>query len=64
VREKLWPVRVAFFRGPDGKLTELLEEKTGYTKLSDANDRYCRSHFPSCKKIAGLTRMERAKPVN
>jgi len=33
-------------------------------RLSDANDRYCRSHFPSCKKIAGLTRMERAKPVN
>jgi len=25
------PVRVAFFRGPDGELIELLEDKTGYT---------------------------------
>jgi hypothetical protein len=24
-------VRVAFFRGPDGELIELLEDKTGYT---------------------------------
>jgi catechol 2,3-dioxygenase-like lactoylglutathione lyase family enzyme len=26
-----WPVRVAFFRGPDGELIELSEYKTGYT---------------------------------
>ena len=25
------PVRVAFFRGPDGEVIELLEDKTGYT---------------------------------
>ena len=25
------PVRVAFFRCPDGELIELLEDKTGYT---------------------------------
>jgi catechol 2,3-dioxygenase-like lactoylglutathione lyase family enzyme len=31
VTQKLWPVRVAFFRGPDGELVELLEVKTGYT---------------------------------
>jgi catechol 2,3-dioxygenase-like lactoylglutathione lyase family enzyme len=31
VRQKPWPVRVAFFRGPDGELIELLEDKTGYT---------------------------------
>ena len=31
VAEKPWPVRVAFFRGPDGELIELLEDKTGYT---------------------------------
>ncbi len=29
--EKPWPIRVAFFRGPDGELIELLEDKTGYT---------------------------------
>jgi len=26
-----WALRVAFFRGPDGELIELLEDKTGYT---------------------------------
>jgi catechol 2,3-dioxygenase-like lactoylglutathione lyase family enzyme len=26
-----WPVRVAFFHGPDGELIELFEDKTGYT---------------------------------
>ena len=31
VTQKSWPVRVAFFRGPDGELIELLEDKTGYT---------------------------------
>ena len=31
VTQKPWPVRVAFFRGPDGELIELLEDKTGYT---------------------------------
>jgi glyoxylase I family protein len=31
VTAKPWPVRVAFFRGPDGELIELLEDKTGYT---------------------------------
>ena len=31
VTGKPWPVRVAFFRGPDGELIELLEDKTGYT---------------------------------
>ncbi len=31
VTEKPWLVRVAFFRGPDGELIELLEDKTGYT---------------------------------
>jgi glyoxylase I family protein len=31
VTGKEWPVRVAFFRGPDGELIELLEDKTGYT---------------------------------
>jgi len=31
VTQKPWPVRVAFFRGPDGELIELLEAKTGYT---------------------------------
>jgi catechol 2,3-dioxygenase-like lactoylglutathione lyase family enzyme len=31
VTQKRWPVRVAFFRGPDGELIELLEDKTGYT---------------------------------
>jgi catechol 2,3-dioxygenase-like lactoylglutathione lyase family enzyme len=29
--QKPWPVRVAFFRVPDGELIELLEDKTGYT---------------------------------
>jgi glyoxylase I family protein len=29
--QKPWPVRVAFFRGPDGELIELLEDKTSYT---------------------------------
>ena len=29
VTQKPWPVRVAFFRGPDGELIELLEDKTG-----------------------------------
>jgi hypothetical protein len=28
--EKLWTVRVAFFRGPDSELIELLEDKTDY----------------------------------
>jgi serine/threonine protein kinase len=32
VTEKPWPLRVAFFRGPDGELIELLEDKTGYTR--------------------------------
>jgi len=31
VKQKPRPVRVAFFRGPDGELVELLEDKTGYT---------------------------------
>ena len=31
VTQKPCPVRVAFFRGPDGELIELLEDKTGYT---------------------------------
>ncbi len=31
VTAKPWPVRVAFFSGPDGELIELLEDKTGYT---------------------------------
>ncbi len=31
VTEKSWPIRVAFFRGPDGELIELLEDKTGNT---------------------------------
>src|SRR5436309_2950370 len=31
VTQKPWPMRVAFFRGPDGELIELLEDKTGYT---------------------------------
>jgi catechol 2,3-dioxygenase-like lactoylglutathione lyase family enzyme len=31
VTQQPWPVRVAFFRGPDGELIELLEDKTGYT---------------------------------
>ncbi len=31
VTQKTWPVRVAFFCGPDGELIELLEDKTGYT---------------------------------
>jgi catechol 2,3-dioxygenase-like lactoylglutathione lyase family enzyme len=30
VPQKLWPVRGAFFRGPDGELLELLEDKSGY----------------------------------
>jgi catechol 2,3-dioxygenase-like lactoylglutathione lyase family enzyme len=33
VTQERWPVRVAFFRGPDGELIELLEDKTGYTQL-------------------------------
>ena len=32
VTQKPWPVHVAFFRGPDGELIELLEDKTGYTR--------------------------------
>jgi len=28
--QKPWSVRVAFFRGPDRELIELLEDKTGY----------------------------------
>jgi catechol 2,3-dioxygenase-like lactoylglutathione lyase family enzyme len=31
VTQRLRPVRVAFFRGPDGELIELLEDKTGST---------------------------------
>jgi hypothetical protein len=31
VTQKPRPVRVAFFRRPDGELIELLEDKTGYT---------------------------------
>src|ERR1051326_6676346 len=31
VTQKPLPVRVAFFRGPDGELIELLEDKSGYT---------------------------------
>jgi len=31
VTQKPWPVRVTSFRGPDGELIELLEDKTGYT---------------------------------
>lgn len=31
VTQKPWPVRVAFFCGPDGELVELLGDKTGYT---------------------------------
>jgi hypothetical protein len=31
VTQQSWPVRVAFSRGPDGELIELLEDKTGYT---------------------------------
>jgi len=31
VTQKPWPVRVAFFRGPDGELIELLEDKPAHT---------------------------------
>ena len=31
VTQQPWPVSVAFFRGTDGELIELLEDKTGYT---------------------------------
>ena len=31
VKPRLWSVRVAFFRGPNGELIELLEDETGYT---------------------------------
>jgi hypothetical protein len=31
VKPRLWSVSVAFFRGPNGELIELLEDKTGYT---------------------------------
>jgi len=31
VKPRLWFVSAAFFRGPDGELIELLEDKTGYT---------------------------------
>jgi len=31
VTQEPWPVSVAFFRGPDGELIELLKDKTGYT---------------------------------
>jgi len=37
VTQKPWPVRVAFFRGHDGELVELLEERPVTLKLSDAN---------------------------
>ncbi len=31
MKPRLWSVSVAFFRGPDGELIELLEDETGYT---------------------------------
>ena len=31
VKPRLWSARVAFFRGPNGELIELLEDETGYT---------------------------------
>jgi hypothetical protein len=31
VKPRLWSVSVAFFRGLNGELIELLEGKTGYT---------------------------------
>jgi hypothetical protein len=63
VTQKPWPVRVAFFRGLDGELIELLEDKTplqvsSATQVIGIADLF----LPSCKKIAGLVRMERAKP--
>ena len=30
VKPRLWSVRVAFFRGPNCELIELLEDETGY----------------------------------
>jgi hypothetical protein len=31
VKPRFWSVRVAFFRGPNCELIELLEDETGYT---------------------------------
>jgi hypothetical protein len=62
LRKKPWPVRVAFFRGPDSESIELLEDKTGYTSGMDANDPCRSAYLPSSKSVMGLARMERAKP--
>ena len=38
VKPRLWSVRVAFFRGPNCELIELLEDETGYTYVKRANN--------------------------
>jgi hypothetical protein len=68
VAQERWPVRVAFFRGPDGELIELLEDQTGYTcaTLSLASlSTLVTTAIVTCLFASkwGLARIERAKPI-
>ena len=43
--QKPWPERVAFYRGSDGELIELLEDKIGYTYVVNACSLVAPSHL-------------------